>query len=71
MSEERSTLVCGITCPLAVTEATRSRFSTASIRTSVGLLLFFAAVVATTAATASTTTVATPYFIRLLMSVPG
>src|SRR5918992_9507 len=37
----RSTFVCGRICPLAVTEATRSRRCTGSIRTSTPLLLRF------------------------------
>src|SRR4051812_34634791 len=44
MSEATSTLVCGRTWPLAVTDAVRSRASTASIFTSVAFVPFLLAV---------------------------
>ena len=64
MSALRSTLVCGCTCPLAVTEATRSRRSTGSMRTSVALFLLFAAVVKPMIATTSTAPPISPHFLR-------
>src|SRR5688500_3601005 len=67
MSAATSTLVRGCTWPLAVTEATRSRESTASIRTSVGFSPRRAAVVAKIATPATTTVPRIPHFIFLLI----
>ncbi len=67
MSAATSTLVCGRTWPLAVTEATRSRFSTGSIRTSTDLLPRFAAPRLTTNATTSVATPASDNFTFLVM----
>jgi hypothetical protein len=68
MSAATSTLVRGCTWPLAVTEATRSRESTASMRTSVGFSPRRAALVAknTTATAATPPTI--PHFIFLLIN---
>ena len=71
MSAERSAFTCGETWPLAVTEATRSRFCTPSMRTSVGCLFFLTAVTAITPASARTATLKIPNFIPLLMTIPG
>ena len=67
MSELRSTLVCGRTWPLAVTDATRSRACTASMRTSTALLPLFAAVSPPIAARTRITPPNTDIFTRLLM----
>src|SRR5688572_32096403 len=71
MSAATSTLVRGCTWPLAVTEATRSRESTASIRTSVGFSPRRAAVVAKIAPPATTTAPRIPHFIFLLIRIPS
>ena len=71
MSAATSTFVRGCTWPLAVTEATRSRSSTASMRTSVALLPERAAVTAPKAAIPTTTIPAIDHFIRLLMMSSG
>src|SRR5262249_33746976 len=70
-SEATSTLVCGATCPLAVTDATRSRLDTFSSRTSVAWLLpFFTAATTTSASTAGPATMTT-YLVRLVIAVLG
>src|SRR6185312_7197608 len=69
-SEEMSALVFGSTWPLAVTDATRSRRSTFSSRTSVGLLPRVAAASTSTPATSATSTPATPNFAPLVMGIP-
>jgi hypothetical protein len=67
-SELTSTLVRGWICPLAVTEATRSRASTASTRTAVALPRLLAAVTPKNSAAASTTPPAIDHFTRLLIA---
>ena len=67
-SADTSTLVRGWICPLAVTEATRSRASTASVRTSTGLVLFFFALITAKAAMAITTTPPIPNFTPFVMT---
>src|SRR5690348_3492594 len=52
-SDATSTLVCGRTCPLAVTDDTRSRFCTGSMRTSTALLPRLAALKASMVPTAT------------------
>src|SRR5688500_15025094 len=61
-SEATSTLVCGRTCPLAVTDATRSRCSTGSMRTSTALLPRLAAPRTATRTTTSPVTPAIDHF---------
>src|SRR5690242_18835170 len=68
MSELRSTLSCGCTWPLAVTEDTRSRRCTCSVRTSTALLPRLAAVRPPIASATSTTPPNTDIFTRLLMA---
>ncbi len=67
MSAATSTLVTGCTWPLAVTEATRSRFCTVSTRTSVAFSPRRARA-ATTPTTAATATMPRPHFMRLLIA---
>src|SRR4051812_33876631 len=65
-----STLVCGCTWPLAVTDATRSRFCTGSMRTSTALPPRLAAPSPPTSTTTSATAPAIDHFIFLVMDVP-
>src|SRR3954463_8918713 len=69
MSEATSTLVCGRTWPLAVTEAVRSRFSTFSRRTSTALVLFFVALKATMLPTSTTATTPAMTFVFFVIYV--
>src|SRR5919199_60462 len=66
----RSTLVCGRIWPLAVTDATRSRRCTGSMRTATALLLRLAAVSPRIRAMATTVAPVMDHFTRLLIFVP-
>ena len=69
MSEATSTLVCGRTCPLAVTEAVRLRRSTGSIFTSTAFALFLLTLNPSIPITATTPTAKPINFVRLLIVV--
>ncbi len=70
MSEATSTLVCGRTWPLAVTDAVRSRRSTGSIFTSTALVPFFMAAALRMPMTRSVPTPKPINFVFLFIVVP-